>query len=359
MKRVLICILCLVGFHVNQSNAARRKCPTSLKKVILDQPFTIEGRNQCADPILPLLLSDQSKKFYGCCNLKKLNDSSENCCLLAGSACDILYTRSPRPCKGAPCCPVDKVDDKPYSIVRASAGSVFDINLRRLMRYYVNEFRFRGYQGQRIKNYVALKDNPVDDMCVDRGGYFKIGKVAKFMNLEFRGCCRRAPTSPAQSTEFCCLNAFSPCNGGIDCCRNTPCYLGKCTYAAGRAEEPFYQSKTSICGYQERYDKHPYDNYPVRVTATGKCQQPGLPILHNFTSNSIPNYYGRTLIGCCRKRHFNGPAEIRSDCCMLEGSYCDNTVNCCAGQVCCGNVCSISAGTREDVDLINYPEPLC
>ena len=357
MRRLIILVWCLIFCCARQSNA-QQVSPSTLKKVTLDQAFTIEGKNKCADPLLPFLLSDRSKNFYGCCDLKQAN-SAQSCCLLAGSACDILYTNSPRPCKGAPCCPVDKDKDKAYSTVRAFAGSVFDFNLRTLAGFFVNVGRFRGGKF-RFFNKVFLKDDPLDDFCTDKGGNITIGKEANFMNLDFKGCCSKAPTSAADSMVKCCLTTGSACNGGIDCCRNAPCYNGKCEYAAGTPDEPGRRPKTSLCNL-DRSIRRRYStfNKSIQVTGTGKCAQQSLPVFHNFTSKTIRNFKGKTLSGCCRNRKYSISQDITDNCCLLAGSFCDDSVSCCDGLFCCGNVCGSVAGTQESTDLINYPQALC
>lgn len=337
--------------------------PTKLRPVTLDQPFTIEGQKKCNDPLLPFLMSDRSKLFYGCCALKTSNNSKDNCCLLAGSACDILYTNSPRPCRGTPCCPVGKEEDKPYAIVRAFAGNPFSDNLRFVGGFYLNKRAYASTRGGKIpfRNHVFLKNKPAEDLCVDKGGNFTMGRTATFMNLNFMGCCSKAPASTRDSSLHCCLTTFSACNGGIDCCRNAPCYNGMCGFLAGRPEESGYRSKTTTCNSNRViHRRYATANRSIQVTATGKCATPSLPVFHNFTSKSVPNFRGRTLMACCRNRRYRVSQDISENCCLLENSFCDDSVTCCKGQNCCGNTCGVVAGTAEDEQLVNYPDqPLC
>ena len=177
--------------------------------ILLNNSFKIQGKRKCSDPLLPLLLADSSKKYFGCCTIKpkSAEDTYNVCCLLAGSSCDPFGENAPPPCRGAPCCGKDGSSDSKLSFVRLTAGTVFEPNLRQ--RDYTSVV----FSPDRDPMVVLNKDPTFFFPCEDPKR--SINKRAVFHKVKLQGCCTKEPTTPQETGKpmhyFNSLIAYNTC----------------------------------------------------------------------------------------------------------------------------------------------------
>lgn len=325
-----------------------------LGQIVLNTSYTTQGKSRCADPLMPLLMSDPSKAYYGCCGSKAKTtmQSMNRCCLLAGSACDPMYKSSPQPCKGAPCCASDIKGGGSTSIVRLSAGTVLDKNLRQAVHFSIAR------RDNDRQMYLVLNQAPSDDdsksECKDKD--FPISMSGKFQNVPIEGCCQRKPTNAYDSASACCLVAGSNCDGTIPCCSNRGCILGKCPPDSG------LQTDTSVSGYCRYYDSDYTQPMKPSIAYLGKASigNAGRECRDSVLSKYV-EFSVRGGAACCRSKlsDINNASLVQSNCCLIRESPCDGAIDCCSGLPCCGGRCPKASGDFPDKKVLNYPQPIC
>lgn len=318
-------------------------------QIVLNVTTTLQGKTKCSDPILSLLMSDSSKKYYGCCATAPTNavQSNTNCCLLAGSYCDSIYKNSPNPCRGAPCCGTDTVQggSSNTATVRLSGGTIYDINLRQFdywpMRKSVQDRRPR-----------LMLDKQGNGDCSDKN--FKFFQTGTFQNVQLQGCCVRQPTTPMESATSCCLLSGSGCDGTVPCCSQRPCVLGKCPGDSGTQQDI---DLSGYCTYFDNDFSEPINSSLALYTSPQQrrrsCTDTNFPSSFVFGTN-------QNILACCKKTAKTTDAKsLQDNCCLLGDSICDGSIDCCSGMPCCAGKCLFAAGDFYKPKVLNYPQPVC
>lgn len=318
----------------------------------LDLPVigaTSKQPKRCTDPLRPYFRYHSKTPLWsmGCCrtdrNVDSYDISKRECCLVGGSRCELNGIPC---CNGQPCC---------GGKCRMTAGFFSDDNLGLVIPYHG--------QPKAGKNVVPLTYAEYE-MCSDpfRPYFYSFSQLHE----NYYGCCIRPPlSSPATSSQLCCLLARSACDGGIPCCNSLPCYNGRCPIESGDTTWPTLNNVTCIPSTIHNNPNSQINNDPYKqisqqqqITSTGSwlvqltydpLMQLADPVYKYFFHASLPN--GKQMHAACMNINI-GPyiSDISTgkQCCLMAGSPCSQLINCCRGVPCCNGRCVKQASSLKD-----------
>jgi len=275
-------------------------------------------------------------EYFGCCStrmIKTVEDSVNHCCLTFGSKCDDSASL-------LRCCGEERCNNG-YCPLTAGTPLTPILGLKKDSKYRTST---RPKNSRFFFNYTSstLK-------CADPT--YPMEAKMYFYDQVIYACCKSDYSKNiTDAADKCCLLANEPCDSTIPCCRDgqnmtctingsnktcrdrSACIEGRCSGSSGDSND---KSLTQSCLTLQA----PEANKDVlTVNDTLSCSK--YTAFRFYAEDS-----SKKVMGCCRGKPKDA-MESTNHCCLVAGSTCQATIECCKHLYCCGGYCSGLSGSK-------------